>query len=49
MTTEEIIEDLKNQMQELENIKTQISEAQLDIRNTISLVMMMQMEAQQDG
>lgn len=49
MTTEEIIEDLKNQMQELENIKTQISEAQLDIRNTISLVMMMKMEAQQDG
>ena len=48
MSYDDIILDLQNQLQELENIKTQISETQTDVRNTISLVMMLKMEAQAD-
>lgn len=35
MNIDEIITDLKAEMQTLEDLKTQISEAQEDIRNTI--------------
>jgi hypothetical protein len=37
---QQIIEDLKNQLQQLEDAKAQITEAQEDIRATIAAIQM---------
>ncbi len=41
---EEIIEDLRNQMQTLEDLKTQMSEAQENIRESISTLQMIRVD-----
>ena len=41
MNIEEIIEDLKNQLQVLEDLKVQITESQENIRETICQCQMM--------
>lgn len=40
MNTSDLISDLKSQLQTLEDAKTQITEAQEDIRQTIAELMM---------
>lgn len=44
MNIEEIIEDLRNQMQTLEDLKTQLSEAQENIRESISMLQMIRVD-----
>lgn len=44
MNIEEIIEDLRNQMQTLEDLKTQLSEAQENIRENISMLQMLKVD-----
>ena len=44
MNIEEIIEDLRNQMQTLEDLKTQLSEAQENIRESISILQMIRLD-----
>ena len=44
MNIEEIIEDLRNQMQTLEDLKTQLSETQENIRESISMLQMIRVD-----
>lgn len=44
MNIEEIIEDLRNQMQTLDDLKTQLSEAQENIRESISTLQMIRVD-----
>ena len=45
MTIPEIIEDLKNQIQAIEDAKQQLTESQEDIRATIAALQMSEVEA----
>lgn len=40
MNTNELIENLRHQMQELEDVKAQITEAQEELRQTIAALQM---------
>lgn len=45
MNTKELIEDLRNQMQAIEDAKTMLTESQEDIRATIAALQMSEVEA----